>query len=132
MDILKRGIATVATGTITWDGANGGWHVQSGDTSIIYIGADFSAWRVIKQLTPLQFFGLFSAHERQSLAAAALTNAVLFEFHNRAAGASVIDLDAPETVLGLATLVDAGLLSVERQAEIISGLIVALPPGGAA
>lgn len=75
-------------------------------------------------LTKKELHLSFTPTEYRALTTAAQTDDNLYQLWNALNVADFIDLDAPETVNGMAYIVGAGLLTPERHDEIMSGLPV--------
>lgn len=75
-----------------------------------------------RQLTSLEFLDLFTAAEQLTVATAAMQSAQVKLWYDRTLAAMFITLADPRTEAGLAALVDAGMLTAERKAEIVEAM----------
>lgn len=75
-----------------------------------------------KQLTSLEFLDLFTEAEQLSVATAAMQSAQVKLWYDRTLAAMFITLDDPRTEAGLTALVDSGMLTSERKAEIVEAM----------
>ena len=72
-----------------------------------------------KQLTSLEFLDLFTEAEQVAVATAAMQSAQVKLWYDRTLAAMFITLADPRAEAGLTALVDAGMLTAERKAEIV-------------
>lgn len=75
-----------------------------------------------KQFTSLEFLDLFTEPEQLAVATAAMQSAQVKLWYDRTLAAMFITLADPRTEAGLAALVQAGLLTAERKAEILEAM----------
>lgn len=75
-----------------------------------------------KQLTSLEFLDLFTEAEQLAVATAAMQSPQAKLWYDRTLAAMFITLADPRTEAGLAALVDAGMLTAERKAEIVEAM----------
>ena len=75
-----------------------------------------------KQLTSLEFLDLFTDAEQVAVVYSTMTSPVVKLWYDKMLAAMNITLSDPRTEAGLDALVDAGLLSVERKAEIVEAM----------
>ena len=75
-----------------------------------------------KQLTSLEFLDLFTEAEQLAVATAAMQSAQIKLWYDRTLAASFITLADPRTEAGLTALVDVGILTAERKAEIVEAM----------
>ena len=75
-----------------------------------------------KQLTSLEFLDLFTEAEQLTIATAAMQSPQVKLWYDRTLAAMFITLDDPRTDAGLTALVDAGMLTAERKAEIVEAM----------
>lgn len=71
-------------------------------------------------ITPRQFRERFTASEQAAIMQGAIADVAVLGWRLRAAEASEIDLDHPETISGMDFLVSKGLLTEARKAEILA------------
>jgi hypothetical protein len=76
----------------------------------------------------LSFLARFTEVEREALGLAAIANPALAAFYQRVGAADVVDLDDPDIQDSIAGLVDAGLLSPGRRAEILASQTTEVRP----
>ncbi len=77
---------------------------------------------VYPQFTSLQFLDLFTEAEQLAIATAAMQSAQVKLWYDRTLAAMFITLADPRTEGGLQALVDGGLLTAERKAEIVGAM----------
>ena len=75
-----------------------------------------------KQLTSLEFLDLFTEAEQVTVVSTTMTSPIVKLWYDKMLAAMNITLSDPRTEAGLDALVDAGLLSVERKAEIVEAM----------
>lgn len=75
-----------------------------------------------RQLTSLEFLDLFTEAEQLAIATAAMQSAQVKLWYDRTLAAMFITLADPRTEAGLTALVDAGMLTAERKAEIVEAM----------
>ena len=75
-----------------------------------------------RQLTSLEFLDLFTTEEQLAVATAAMNFAQVKLWYDRTLAAMFITLADPRTEAGLEALVQAGLLTAERKAEIVGAM----------
>lgn len=75
-----------------------------------------------KQFTSLEFLDLFTEPEQLAVATAAMNFAQVKIWYDRTLAAMFITLADPRTEAGLEALVQAGLLTAERKAEIVGAM----------
>jgi hypothetical protein len=80
------------------------------------------------RFTSLEFLALFTDAEQLAVATAAMASAPVKLWYDKMLAASFITLDDPRTDAGLGDLVSAGLLTVERKAEIVEEPSTDEPP----
>lgn len=91
--------------------------VEPGD--VLTIEASMPEMKQPKQLTSLEFLDLFTEAEQLTIAAAAMQSAQVKLWYDRTLAAMFITLADPRTEAGLTALVEAGMLTAERKAEIV-------------
>ena len=74
------------------------------------------------QFTSLQYLDLFTEAEQLAVATAAMQSAQVKLWYDRTLAANFITLADPRTEAGLTALVQAGLLTTERKAEIVGAM----------
>lgn len=74
------------------------------------------------KMTFLEFMDLFTGAEQLAIAGAAMTEAAIKLWYDRALGASYIAIDDARLAAGLQTLVDADLITSARRARVLAGL----------
>lgn len=72
------------------------------------------------QLSPLEFDARFTPAEAMALASAAMQVPAVLRWYMLAMGASYIDLTDERTIVGVQSLVAAGLLRPSRAVEILT------------
>jgi len=77
---------------------------------------------VYPQFTSLQFLDLLTEAEQLAIVQAGMQNAAVKLWYDRALAAQFITLADPRTEGGLQALVDGGLLTAERKAEIVGAM----------
>ena len=75
-----------------------------------------------RDFTSLEFLELFTDAEQVAVVSATMTSPVVKLWYDKMLAAMNITLSDPRTEAGLDALVDAGLLSVERKAEIVEAM----------
>ena len=75
-----------------------------------------------KQFTSLEFLDLFTEAEQLAIVTAANASAQVKLWYDRMLAANFITLADPRTEAGLTALVQAGLLTAERKAEIVGAM----------
>ena len=75
-----------------------------------------------KQFTSLEFLDLFTEAEQLAIVAATNASAQVKLWYDRMLAANFITLADPRTEAGLTALVQAGLLTAERKAEIVGAM----------
>ena len=75
-----------------------------------------------RKLTSLEFLDLFTEAEQLAVATAAMQSAQVKLWYDRTLAAMFITLADPRTEGGLQALVDGGLLTAERKAEIVGAM----------
>jgi hypothetical protein len=75
-----------------------------------------------KQLTSLEFLDLFTEDEQLAIATAAIQIPHVKLWYDRTLAAMFITLADQRTEAGLTALVDAGMLTAERKAEIVGAM----------
>ncbi len=75
-----------------------------------------------RDLTSLEFLDLFTDDEQVAVVAATMTSPIVKLWYDKMIAAMSITLSDPRTEAGLDALVDAGLLSVDRKAEIVEAM----------
>ena len=91
--------------------------------NIIRVNPDKLPRPPAKQFLPLAFFDLFTEAEQLALAAAAIQSPQVKLWYDRVLAASfIITIEDPRTAAGLDTMVQAGLLTAERKAEIVEAM----------
>lgn len=75
-----------------------------------------------KQLTSLEFLDLFTEAEQLAVATAAMQSQQVKLWYDRTLAAMFITLADPRTEAGLTALVDAGMLTAERKAQIVEAM----------
>lgn len=107
---------------------DGSYGVVLGDTELCEIGQVYSSEStprfsglstVPKIYTAYQFLLRFTAAERASFRAAAITDASVADFHELATAAHEIDTTNPMTIAGMDYLVSIGLLTEQRKQEVL-------------
>lgn len=78
----------------------------------------------VTQVTPLQFYALFTNAEEtaiyQAAYASAATNPALVIWLNKVSASTVISLTDPNTIANINALVTAGLLTAARAAQVLA------------
>jgi hypothetical protein len=74
----------------------------------------------VRVITPREFRQRFTDTEQAGIMAAAMQDVQVLDWRLRAAEARDIDLDHPETALGIDFLISKGLLAEGRKAEILA------------
>lgn len=75
---------------------------------------------VVRTMAPLEFLELFTQEEQVAVAAAAMQNPMVNLWWTKMFGATYVDFADPRLVQGLQALVDVGLLTSERMAEVLA------------
>lgn len=75
-----------------------------------------------KRFTSLEFLDLFTYSEQLAVTTATMQSAQVKLWYDRTLAAMFLTLDDPRTEAGLTALVDAGLLTAERKAEIVEAM----------
>ena len=75
-----------------------------------------------KQFTSLEFLDLFTDAEQLAIVNAANASTQVKLWYDRMLAANFITLADPRTEAGLTALVQAGLLTAERKAEIVGAM----------
>lgn len=75
-----------------------------------------------KKLTSLEFLDLFTEPEQLTIATAAMQSPQVKLWYDRTLAAMFITLADPRTEAGLTALVDAGMLTADRKAEIVGAM----------
>ena len=75
-----------------------------------------------KQFTSLEFLDLFTDAEQLAIVQSTLQNAPVKLWYDKTLAANFITLADPRTEAGLEALVQAGLLTTERKAEIVGAM----------
>lgn len=78
---------------------------------------------VIARITPLEFIDRFTYDEQIAIVTATLQNPAVKLWYDKLLAASFVSFDDPRLSAGLDVLVQAGLLTAERRAEIIPEVI---------
>jgi hypothetical protein len=73
-------------------------------------------------MLPLDFFKLFTDAEKLAIATAAVQNAQVLLWFQMASAASIINLDDPDLIQGMAGLLSNNLITQDRHDRIMSGL----------
>ena len=76
-----------------------------------------------KDMTSLQFLDLFTPDEQLAAATAAMQSAPVKLWYDRMLAADFVTAADPRTAAGLDALVSAGLLTADRKATILSGMV---------
>jgi hypothetical protein len=71
---------------------------------------------------PLELLELFNEGEQLAVVAATMSNAAIKLWYDKLLAASFITYEDPRTEAGLQALVDNGLLTPERKAEIVAAM----------
>jgi hypothetical protein len=96
--------------------------------------AEYQAWKAagglpdplpaaepeLREITAYAFMMRFTAEERASIRAAAVSNSALADLYDRQKAAQTINLDDAEVIAGLALLEAAAIIGEGRAAEILS------------
>ena len=77
---------------------------------------------VYRDMTSLEFLELFTDAEQVAVVSATMTSPVVKLWYDKMLAAMNITLSDPRTEAGLDALVDAGLLTAERKAEIVEAM----------
>lgn len=72
--------------------------------------------------TPLELLELFTEEEQLAVVSATMSNAAIKLWYDKLLAASFITYEDPRTEAGLQALVDNGLLTPERKAEIVAAM----------
>ena len=75
-----------------------------------------------RDMTSLEFLELFTPAEQVAVVSATMTSPVVKLWYDKMLAAMNITLSDPRTEAGLDALVDAGLLTAERKAEIVEAM----------
>lgn len=124
--IIENGVVTNTIEVESLDVIPGLIDASSGKIGDLWDGATFTTPPEVvvipRRFVPLDFFALFTDAEQLAIATAAIQNASILLWFQKASGATSINLDDKSLIAGMRALMGAGLLTQPRHDRIMSGL----------
>lgn len=131
IDSVTNVVTNIAIADSSWNPGEGLYLVILNENESCFVGQNFSvngnprftgaATVFPRTYTAYQFLTRFTAAERASFRAAALTDSNVADFQELATAAQEISTNNPMTVSGMNYLVSIGLLTEERKNEVLFG-----------
>lgn len=106
-------------------------HYVAADNPVLIDGKYYEAWRQVEltppepsypQFTALEVLDLFTEDEQLAVVEATMSNPAVKLWYDRLIAASYVTYEDPRTEAGLQALVDVGLLTSQRKAEIVDAM----------
>lgn len=91
-------------------------------TQVVTAEKKVAATRIWPRFVGNQKLDLFTKTEQLAVVAATMTDPMVKLLYDRLLGAAYLTYEDPETEQGLALLVDKGLITPERKAEIVAAM----------